>query len=600
MTQYKGAVQGFHGNKIATITIEEGKIISLTSEHDELAYIGDLGIQRIIEEVGQKQSLDVDAISGATFSTTALLEAAKKARAVAQGEMTEEEAMDPSVLYTKPDTADAVSGATEKLELEDTSPTTKRVTYKEDMTFDETYDVVVAGSGGAGLSAAVEAARGGKSVVIFEKSGVPGGTTNYSGGVMQASGTKLQEKFGIKDDTAEKHAELWIRAAEGNGDEELIEDLAKHAADNLDWIADMGLEWDDLYGHSHIPYVKDEIHADRIHQYKDGGAAGSGTIMTLALLKSAQEAGAKIVYDTPVISLVQDLETKEIKGVLVKHEGEEQLIEAKAGVVLATASVDNNPRLAKDLHPQQYYDLQYSTVLTAKTNTGDGIIMGMDTGAAIAGMGGTIDFDGKTGNATNNKIPTIPLIFVNKAGERFVTEDAQYAYQYRAIFQQQVQFAAGTYMIFGQNSISEPGSSWTEESLAQDVEAGIVKKADTLEELAKMINVPTEKFVDTVNFWNKHAADGKDPIYGRIQGIKPLEGPYYAYMNQATNLGSIGGLKINIDAQVLDNHGEVIEGLYAAGLNAGGWIGGYYPGSGTALAGIVHQGRKAGQHVSKK
>jgi fumarate reductase flavoprotein subunit len=528
--------------------------------------------------------------------------AANKALAVSKGELSEEQAMDPNEEYRVTEKTDAVSGATHvSLKVENTSPTRERVPYTKNVEFDENYDVVIAGSGGAGLSAAVEAARGGLSVVIYEKAGVPGGTTNYSGGVMQAAGTNIQkEKYGIENDTAEKHAALLIRAGEGRVDEELVKDLTNHAAENLDWVSEMGLEWESLYGHSHIPYVKDEFHADRIHQYKDGGGAASGTLLSLALLNAAQEAGAKIVYDTSVVSLVQDLDTRKVHGVVIEHEGQEKIIEAKKGVVLATASVDHNPKLAQDLHPQQYHDLQHSTVLSAKTNTGDGILMGMDSGAAIAGMGGCIDFDGKTGNATNNTIPTIPLIFVNGAGERFVTEDATYAYQYRAIFQQQTQLATPTYMIFGHNSISEPGSSWTEESLADDVQKGIVKKAESLEELAEMIKVPADKFVETVNYWNKAAVEGKDPLYGRIQGIKPLEGPYYAYTNHATNLGSIGGLKINVDCQVQDNYGEVIEGLYAAGLNAGGWIGGYYPGSGTAIAGIVHQGRKAGQHLAKK
>ncbi len=602
MSEYKGASQGFHGEIIATINVENSKIVSLESEHDSQAYIGDLGIKRLIEEVKEIGTLDVDTVTGATYSTQALLTAAKKAYAVSQGELSEEEALDASVGAGEGEEAvDSISGATgAALEVENTSPTKARLAYNESVEFEESYDVVIAGSGGAGLSAAVEAARGGLSVVIYEKAGIPGGTTNYSGGVIQAAGTKLQkEKFDIEDDSAEKHAALWIRAGEGMVDETLVQDLAKHGAENLDWLEEMELEWEDLYGHSHIPYVDEAYHRDRIHQYKNGGGGASGTLLSLALLEVAEEAGAEIVYDTAVTALVQDLDSKKVHGVVIEREGGEKLIQANRGVVLATASVDHNPALAKDLHPQQFHDLQYSTILSAETNTGDGILMGMDSGAAIAGMGGTIDFDGKTGNATNNKIPTIPLIFVNGAGERFVTEDATYAYQYRAIFQQQTQLAAPTYMIFGHNSISESGSSWTEEALKEDVENGVVKKADSLEELAEMIDVPVKNFVNTVNYWNETAARGEDPVYGRVQGIKPLEGPYYAYTNHATNLGSLGGLKINVDTQVLDHYGEVIEGLYAAGLNAGGWIGGYYPGSGTAIAGIIHQGRKAGQHLAK-
>lgn len=605
MATYKGAANGFHGKVIATVTLEDGTVKNIESEHSKAAYVGSLGIERVIETIREKQTVEVDAISGATYSTTAFLTAAKKAVAVSEGRLSQEEALDANVQLDSANDADvdAVSSASLSVdtEPENTSVAKRPVAYSNELHFDETYDVIIAGSGGAGLSAAVEAARTGLSVVIFEKAGIPGGTTNYSGGVTQAAGTRYQKELTpYKDDTAEKHAELWIKAGEGQVDEQLVRDLAEHAAENIEWVADMGLKWQGLYGHSHIPNIKAELHADRIHQYENGGASGSGTILTQTLLRTALAAGAKIVYDTPVVALVQDPLSKEVYGAVVEHEGEERTVRAKSGVVLATASVDHNPALAKELHPQQYHDLQYSTVLTSPTDTGDGIIMGMASGAAIAGMGGCIDFDGKTGNATNNQIPTIPLFFVNGSGLRFVCEDATYAYQYRAIFQQQKQLSKPTYMIFAENSIAEPGSAWTKESLARDVESGVVKKADTIEELAAAIRVPAENLKRTLETWNRNAERGVDQEYGRVQGVKPLQAPYYAYTNRATNLGSIGGLRINVDCQVLDNFGEPIKGLYAAGLNAGGWMGSYYPGSGTAIAGLIHQGRKAGQHLSKK
>lgn len=605
MATYKGAANGFHGKVTATVIVEDGKVTSVESEHSKTALVGSLGIERVIERIEEKQSVDVDAISGATFSTTAFLNAAKKALAVHEGKLTPTEALDVNVQLDQEDVAkaDAVSSASLSVETEpeNTSVAKKPIVYSEDLRFDETYDVIIAGSGGAGLSAAVEAARTGLSVVIFEKAGIPGGTTNYSGGVAQAAGTRYQKELTpYKEDTAEKHTQLWIHAGEGQVDEQLVRDLAEHAAENLEWIAGMGLKWQSLYGHSHIPTIKPDLHADRIHQYENGGGAGTGTLLTQALLQAALAAGAKIVYDTPVVALVQDPITKEVFGAAVEHQGVERVVRAKNGVVLATASVDHNPALAKELHPQQYHDLKYSTVLSSPTDTGDGIIMGMAGGGAIAGMGGCIDFDGKTGNATNNQVPTIPLFFVNGNGLRFVCEDATYAYQYRAIFQQQKQLSKPTYMIFAENSITEPGSAWTRESLAQDIESGVVKTADTIEELATAIRVPAENLKRTLESWNSNAQRGEDKEYGRIQGVKPLQGPYYAYTNRATNLGSIGGLRINVDCQVLDNFGEAIPGLYAAGLNAGGWIGGYYPGSGTAIAGIIHQGRKAGQHLARR
>lgn len=604
MVQYQGSSNGFHGKVTATVTLEDGIVKDVVSEHSPTAYVGSLGIERVIENMKQAQTVEVDAVSGATFSTTAFLTAAKKAVAVAENKLTPAEALDVTVSLNQDDVhVDAVSSASiaAGAEPENTSVARQPVVYHEDLTFDQTYDVVIAGSGGAGLAAAVEAARSGLSTIVFEKSGIPGGTTNYSGGVVQAAGTRYQKEYtAFQEDSPEKHAQLWTKAGENQVDEQLVRDLAEHAPENIEWVADMGLKWKSLYSHSHIPYVKDELHADRIHQYENGGGSGSGTILTQTLLKAALEAGAQIVYNAPVVALVHDPVSKEVFGAVVEENGEEKLIRALQGVVLATASVDNNPALAKALHPQQFHDLNYSTVLTSPSDTGDGIIMGMASGGAISGMGGCIDFDGKTGNATNNQVPTIPLFFVNGSGNRFVCEDATYAYQYRAIFQQQKQLGKPTYMIFGANSITEPGSSWTAASLAQDVAAGIVQKADTIEALAELIHVEPANLKRTLDTWNLNASRGEDPEYSRIQGIKPLQAPYYAYINRATNLGSIGGLKINVDCQVLDPFGETIEGLYAAGMNAGGWIGGYYPGSGTAIAGIMHHGRKAGQHLAKK
>ena len=603
--QFQGVAKGFHGEVKATLTLEDGTIKSASSEHSPTAYVGDLGIQRMIRKIESAQSLEVDAVAGATFSSNAFLEASKKALAVSTGDLTAEEALKVNVGLGVPAGArlDAVSSASinPNKTQENTSVARPTIAHSKTLNYDLTYDVVIAGAGGAGLSAAVEAARAGLKVLICEKSGIPGGTTNYSGGVIQAAGTSYQKQFtAYQEDSTDKHAELWLKAGEALVDEALVRDLAKGSPDNLEWLTDMGLKWTDVYGHSHIPYVPDELYAERIHVYENGGGSGTGTILTQVLLKSALSAGAEIYYDTPVTTLIQDTKTRTVTGAVIEHQGQTLNVRATKGVVLATASIDHNPALAKELSPQQFNDLNYNTVLSAKTDTGDGIMMGMSSGAAINGIGGCIDFCGKTGNATNNRIPTIPMIYVNGIGNRFVCEDATYAYSYHAIFQQEKQLNKQTYMIFGADSIKEPGSAWNEASLAADVANGTVKRAESLKDLAHLIQVPVQNLTQTVTTWNEQAAKGQDLQFGRKQGIKPIAAPFYAYQNKATNLGSLGGLKINTDCQVLDHFDEVIDGLYAAGLNAGGWMGGYYPGSGTAIAGIVHQGRKAGQALGRK
>jgi urocanate reductase len=464
--------------------------------------------------------------------------------------------------------------------------------------WDREVDVLVVGAGATGVSAAYEAAKAGAKTLILEKAGIAGGTTNYSGGVMQAAGTSVQKELTeFKDDTPEKHFQLWLKSGEGYVDEALVKDLAYGAPEHIEWLKSLGMKFVSVYGHCHVPYIDETLYADRIHVYEGGGAGGSGGILVNTILDAAKALGATIEYNTEVTKLITDASGRVI-GASYTAGGSAFNIRTKKGVVLAASSIDWNEEMCRDLSPQQYWDITTQTCLCAKTNTGDGIRMGMELGAAIAGFGGTIDFCAKTGAATSNKVPLFPSFLVNKAGQRFVCEDATYAYHYRAIFQQEKQFDAPTYMIFGESSLIE-GAPWNKESVAKDVADGVVITANTIEELANKIGVDADGLAATLADWNALAAKGKDVKFGRKTGLAPISGPFYAYRNVSCNLGALGGLKINTDTQVLKPNGEPIPGLYAGGLNAGGWIGPYYPGSGTALIGTVHWGRKAGANVAK-
>lgn len=602
---YLGKVVGFHDTVTATLTIADGTITHVTAEYQPDT-VGGLAIERMKDTILAENSVSVDVISGATFSSTAYRTAAQKAFAVHQGKMTATEAADPataSPFAEAPAEPDAItsSSVTDKTRQPENNSCAEEPLYLNSATeFDDSFDVIVVGGGGAGLAAAAQASSDGLSVLVCEKAGIVGGSTSYSGGVMQAAGTTYQKKLSdYPDDTPTKHAQYWLAAGEETVDEKLVTDLANGAPHNIDWLAELGVNWTTLYGNCHIPYISDDLFADRIHVYQGGGMSGNGTVLVEAMLKKAQQHAATFWYDAPAVSLIKDLENQRIAGVVVDQHGVKRNVRATKGVILATASIDHNPALAFKLNRQHYDDLLHKTCLSAPTDTGDGIIMGMSVGAAISGMGGCIDFDGVTGNATDNRVPTIPAIFVNGAGQRFVCEDATYAYQYRAIFEQEKQFDQPTYMIFGESSLSWPGSPWTTESLQTAVEKKQVAAATTLTELAEMIHVPKFALTQSVVSWNQAVDTGADSQFNRQTGIGKIEGPYYAMKNIATNLGAIGGLKITPDCQVVDNFDQPITGLYAAGLNAGGWLGPYYPGSGTAVSGIVHQGRKAAQHLAQ-
>ncbi|MGI6687389.1 MAG: FAD-dependent oxidoreductase [Christensenellales bacterium] len=469
------------------------------------------------------------------------------------------------------------------------------VSAQGEISWDEETDVIVVGAGSTGLCAGAEAAKAGAKVRIFEKAGFAGGTTNFSGGFIQASATRAQKEYTkYQDDSPEKHAAQWIKMGEGIVDEELVTDLAYGAPGHIAWLEDdIGLKFTSVTGISHIPYVEDELMADRVHGYEGGG----GNVLIMALLKHAEGQGAQIDYDSEVTRLYQNAD-KVIIGAEVKMKDKTIKVKANKGVVLAAASIDNNKEMAKRLSPQHYWDLTTQKCLVAVTNTGDGIRMGMEVGADVMGIGGCIDFCGKTYAGTSYQTPLFPSFIVNQAARRFVCEDATYGYHYRAIFQQEKQLNGPTYMIFGKNSLVAPGMTWTEESLAKDVADGVVVTADTIEALAEALKLNPETMKETLDKWNADMAKGTDSQFGRKTGLEPIEGPFYAYKNVSFNLGSLGGLRINKEAQVLTPAGEPIPHLYAGGMNSGGWIGPYYPGSGTAIMGTIHWGRKAGMNAA--
>ncbi len=477
--------------------------------------------------------------------------------------------------------------------------------------WDAEYDVVVAGAGGTGVCAAASAAEAGASVLMIEKAGLVGGTTTYSGGVMQAAGTSIQkETSDYQDDTPETHAQEWLAEGEGMLDEDLVKDLANGAPDCITWLEEnCGIVWSYVYGHCHVPYVDDSLMADRIHVYEGGGASGQGGVYVQGVYAYATSLGAETILNTEVTNLIT--ENGRVVGVeATDADGNVQRIKANKGVVLATAGIDHNLELSKQYNPQQYWiNSKYPDMcLCAATDTGDGIRMGLELGAAFVG-GGTIDFCGKTGAATSNKTPIFPEFIVNSAGVRFVCEDATYAYHYRAIFQQEMATGAPTFMIFGANGGSLPedvpntsGSTyaWQGDALQEAVESGELVTADTIEELAEKIGVNAVNLKRTLDAWNEDTAAGNADAFGRIEGLEPLEAPYYAYQNVPYNLGALGGLKIDRKCHVLDVEDNIIPGLFAAGLNAGGWVGPYYPGSGTAVMGTCYFGRTAGKAAAEE
>jgi fumarate reductase flavoprotein subunit len=281
-------------------------------------------------------------------------------------------------------------------------------------------------------------------------------------------------------------------------------------------------------------------------------------------------------------------------GVRAQSGGKEIAVRAKKAIVLASGGYDFNKEMCRAFSPQQLWALETGTIRGAPSVTGDGIKLAMAVGADLSGMGGTISLPsvaGATGYGGIGNSAAFPAIWVNKYGQRFVNENSHYAYGMRAVFQQEEHIVWG---VFDDNSRKLSKNIGLSEDLSKELADGRVKTGTTLAALADVIKVNVDQLQATVAKWNKDVAAGADTLFNKAVALKPIDAPaFYAARVVDMNLGVQGGVKINVKTQVIDLAGKVIPRLYAAGIVASGFLGPYYPGSGTALAFTVYSGRTA-------
>jgi fumarate reductase flavoprotein subunit len=467
--------------------------------------------------------------------------------------------------------------------------------------WDREADVVVLGGGAAGLSAAMAAAKEGASVIVLEKAEVTGGTTALSAGVIHAADTPFQKEFTeYQSDTTDLFEQWLLTVGEGMVDEKLVADYAAHAKEHITELVELGAEVSGVYGPAPVPYVPEEIFAKRIHEFGYKDLTGGGAVAQ-CLLDGATAAGVTIELSCTARSLIKAAD-KGIVGVVAETGGSTINVKANRGVVVATSGYDWDVDMARNFSPEMHYVLTHSPeagmLASAPTNTGDGIKMGLEVGADLAGFGAALDMTFtvmSSAMGTNGLCPNI--IIVNGAGTRFVREDCTYGYLTRAFYYQEASLQHPTYTITDADGILANVFGQTVE---EAVAAGSWLVGETPEELALAIGVPPAALKATIEGWNADlTATGADSSFGKQGVVAPLsKAPYYATRNTYFSLGPAGGLKINVNAEVLDVHGEVIPRLFAGGLASGGWIGPYYPSSGIAIMGGLHWGRKAGSSAA--
>ena len=428
------------------------------------------------------------------------------------------------------------------------------------------------------LAAAIEAADGGAKVAVIEKMPMAGGSTILSAGIVYATGSEIQQKAGVQD-SVDDLVNYWSERAEGKADEALLRTVAEKSGDTINWLVnEIGVNFNDPVPAGTSPVLRALMAAD----------GGNGIIAPMK--KYAESKGVQFFFETTASELITN-KKGEVTGVKAVGKDDKKLTFNANSVILATGGFDRNDELMQKYAAEAVGESTYVAV----GNTGDGLKMAEKVNASIVGNGSVIGFKAVEGELNlESEISSLiwsPYLLVNKEGERFVIESADYPIIHEALLKQSdlralLIFDAATY-----NPL-----------LDQAVEKGEAYVADSLEELAELSGVNKDKLIGTVQEYNQMIVNGEDTSYGKVlTGHTPIETPkYYGVKIIAASIGTMTGIQIDTSAHVLDLNGKVIPNLYAAGEVANGaFFYKVYPASGTSIQMSLSLGRIAGENASK-
>lgn len=605
---YTGAAAGMNGDITVEVTFSETAITDIgIKSHSETPGISDPAIDRIPGAILASQSLGVDTISGCTMTSKGIIEAVAAAAAQAGADV------------------DALRAV-------------EVVKAEAGETVEKTVDVVVVGAGGAGMAAAAAAAENGATVLVLEKTAAAGGNTLASGLAMNAADPEVigtmdtlngqintleavlaydEADFGAFADT--------LTTLKGQITEYLAGDTSK-AFDSVEWHiiqTYLGGKRTDVNGNL-IEGSYDLISTmcgNSLETYhwlgETVGIALSDTITSpvgslwlrghnfetkqgvfTSAIEYVTAHGGEFLYETRAEHLIMD--GSSVSGVTATMvDGTEVIVHANA-VILTTGGFGANEEMVREYNtywPAIPEGIKTTCVASA---TGDGISLALEAGAALVDMGLTQlmpTASAVTGQLADGLlVPSQYYMFVNQEGNRFVNE---YAERDTLAFAALSQTGGIFYHIADQDMIPTLQNKATQEDVDAMVEKGIMYKAETLEELAALIGCPAENLVASVETYNAYVDAGVDADFGKgVFGTKIQTAPYYAVIEKPSVHHTMGGVKINVNAEALNENGDVIPGLYAAGEVTGGIHAGNRLG-GNAIADCMVYGRIAGTNAAK-
>lgn len=460
--------------------------------------------------------------------------------------------------------------------------------------WDEEVDVLIIGSGFAGLAAAAEASARGKKTVVLEKMPTYGGNSIINGGEYATSDEKyhIRQKLNLGEDSTKQHFEDTLKGGDFYNNPALVKIMVEGAPETLNWMMDEGglkMRENASRAGGHTAY--------RARTCVDG----IGRCFTEALKKMAEKSGVKIRLENTVTWVWRNGWEGPVLGVEVDARGRKQNIKVRNALVFASGGFGWDVKMRQDFNPSITPSVNCTN---HKGATGETIRYAQAIGADTLQLAFIQLYpfaEPETGLLDSSAVfpfrgPGAGIVYVNRAGKRYVSELERRDVCSRAAI---ATGAKPTYSIFNEKMVPLLGSP---EELKKGQDKGRFIKADTLNDLAKKIDIPADVFAETIKKHNQYLADGKDPDFNKPITTKMLpivDGPFYALAQWPAVHHCMGGLRINEMAQVIDVWGKPIPRFYAAGEVAGGVHGSNRLGS-NATPDCVVFGRIAGTNAAKE
>lgn len=436
------------------------------------------------------------------------------------------------------------------------------------------YDVVIIGSGGAGMTAAISAHDAGAKVILLEKMGIVGGNTNFAEGGMNASETQLQKDEGVEDSN-ELFAEDTFIGGKELGDMELINYMCENSNAAIERLAERGMILNKIStsGGASVP---------RIHRPEDGSAVGMYLVNKMNEL--CVERGIGALTNMEVKSLI--MEDGKVAGV-VANDGKRDYEYKAPAVVIASGGFGANHKMLAEYRPE----LLEAVTTNQPGAQGDGIVIATEVGAD------TVDLEHIQVHPTVEQGTSILLsegirgdgaVLINAEGNRFtnelLTRDKVTAAEWE-------QPGGWSYAVFDKH-VYDDNTSIEEKFESR----GLLLEGETLEELAGVMEeIDPDNFINTINTYNDCIAQGTPDPFERVKSLNPIVNPPFYAIKVAPGIHhTMGGLKIDVNTCVLDKQGKAIPGLFAAGEVTGGVHGGNRLG-GNAVCDINVFGHRAAE-----